>query len=82
MIILGDSAVGKSSILNIFSGNSFVPNHEPTPGIDFIKANHTLRDGTKQKLLLWDTAGQERFFTLTKTFYKKAYGIALVYDIT
>ena len=57
MIILGDSSVGKSSILNIFSGNSFVPNHEPTPGIDFIKANHTLRDGTKQKLLFWDTAG-------------------------
>ena len=45
-MMLGDTAVGKSSILEVFTGNPFVFNHEPTLGIDFVKANHKLKDGT------------------------------------
>ena len=55
--MLGDSAVGKSSILNVFTGNTFNENHDPTVGIDFVNGNHTLKDGTSVKLKIWDTAG-------------------------
>ena len=82
MIMLGDSAVGKSSILNLYSGEEFNENHNPTVGIDFVNGNHTLKDGNVVKLKIWDTAGQERFHNITQTFYKKADGIVLIYDIT
>ena len=82
MIMLGDSAVGKSSVLNVYSGTPFNENHDPTVGIDFVTANHSLKDGTAVKMKIWDTAGQERFWNITQTFYKKADGIALIYDIT
>ena len=65
MIMLGDSAVGKSSILNVFTGNTFNENHDPTVGIDFVNGNHILKDGTSVKLKIWDTAGQERFHNIT-----------------
>ena len=45
MIILGDTAVGKSSILDVFTGNPFVFDQVSTAGIDFTRANHTLKDG-------------------------------------
>ena len=56
--MLGDSAVGKSSVLNVYSGAPFNENHDPTVGIDFVTANHSLKDGTAVKMKIWDTAGQ------------------------
>ena len=64
LIVIGDSSVGKTSILQRFSDNLFPESHMPTIGIDFkVKA---LQIADKHvKLQVWDTAGQERFRTIT-----------------
>ncbi|XP_027365903.1 ras-related protein RABC2a-like isoform X1 [Abrus precatorius] len=80
ILLIGDSAVGKSSLLVSFISNS-VEDIAPTIGVDFkIKL---LTVGEKRlKLTIWDTAGQERFRTLTSSYYRGAQGIILVYDVT
>ncbi|KAL3642623.1 Ras-related protein RABC2a [Castilleja foliolosa] len=80
ILLVGDSAVGKSSLLVTFISN-LAEDLSPTIGVDFkIKL---LTVGEKRlKLTLWDTAGQERFRTLTSSYYRGAQGIILVYDVT
>ncbi|CAI9097929.1 OLC1v1034453C1 [Oldenlandia corymbosa var. corymbosa] len=80
ILLIGDSGVGKSSLLVTFISNS-VEDLSPTIGVDFkIKL---LKVGEKKiKLTIWDTAGQERFRTLTSSYYRGAQGIVLVYDVT
>ena len=82
MIMLGDSAVGKSSVLNVYSGAPFNENHDPTVGIDFVTANHSLKDGTAVKMKIWDTAGQERFRTLIPSYIRDSSVAAIVFDVT
>lgn len=80
ILILGDSSVGKSCILQRFSDNVFHVSHLPTIGVDFkIKTVH-LHDKIV-KLQIWDTAGQERFNTITESYYRTADGVLFVYDI-
>ncbi|XP_008788327.1 ras-related protein RABC2a-like [Phoenix dactylifera] len=80
ILLIGDSGVGKSSLLV-----SFISNHAddlaPTIGVDF-KIKHLTVGGKKLKLTIWDTAGQERFRTLTSSYYRGSQGIILVYDVT
>jgi len=64
LITLGDSQVGKSSLLQRFSDDRFTSNYITTMGIDF-KIKYLQIDGKNIKLLMWDTAGQERFRTMT-----------------
>jgi small GTP-binding protein len=81
LLIIGESGVGKTCLLLRFTDDSFTANHLTTIGIDFKIKIINLED--KQiKLQIWDTAGQERFRTITKTYYKGAHGILLVYDVT
>eukprot|EP01155_Anaeramoeba_flamelloides_P030189 Anaeramoba_flamelloidesa86256_138.p2 GENE.a86256_138~~a86256_138.p2 ORF type:complete len:202 (-),score=36.21 a86256_138:928-1533(-) len=81
LVLLGDSAVGKSSIVLRFCKNQFSDEAEPTIGASFI--NHDLEvDESEVKLQIWDTAGQERFRTITTAYYRGAMGIILVYDVT
>jgi Ras-related protein Rab-18 len=80
ILLIGDSAVGKSSLLVSFISNS-VEDLAPTIGVDF-KIKHRTVNGKKLKLTIWDTAGQERFRTLTSSYYRNAQGIILVYDVT
>uniref|UniRef100_A0A0G4FVA3 Ras-related protein Rab-1 n=1 Tax=Chromera velia CCMP2878 TaxID=1169474 RepID=A0A0G4FVA3_9ALVE len=81
LLFLGDSAVGKSSLLQRYCDDKFTTAHVLTIGVDF--KTKTIRSGNKQlKLQIWDTAGQERFRTLTPTYYRSANGVILVYDIT
>ena len=54
----------------------------PTLGLDFATKKHQLKDGTDVNMKIWDTAGQERFKNITTSFYKKADGIIIVYDVT
>lgn len=77
VVILGDSAVGKTNILLRYTIQEYKPTHLATVGVDFkIK---TIQVGSKRvKMQLWDTAGQERFKTITETYYKGASGIVLV----
>ncbi|KAK1361551.1 Ras-related protein RABC1 [Heracleum sosnowskyi] len=80
VLLIGDSGVGKSSILLSFTNNTF-DDLNPTIGVDF-KVKYVQSGGKKIKLAIWDTAGQERFRTLTSSYYRGAQGIILVYDVT
>ncbi|XP_042496309.1 ras-related protein RABC2a-like [Macadamia integrifolia] len=80
ILLIGDSAVGKSSLLASFISNP-VEELSPTIGVDF-KIKHLTVGGKRLKLTIWDTAGQERFRTLTSSYYRGAQGIILVYDVT
>ena len=83
LLTIGDSGVGKSSLLLRWANadTSLVKSSMPTVGIDFKFKNITV-DGERVKVHVWDTAGQERFRTLTATYYRKAQGVLLVYDVT
>ena len=80
LLIIGDSAVGKTNILLRFCEGQFTPNHLTTIGIDF-KIKTLEVEGKKIKMQIWDTAGQERFKTITQTYYKGAMGIVLTYAV-
>ncbi|KAI7998452.1 Ras-related protein RABC2a [Camellia lanceoleosa] len=80
ILLIGDSGVGKSSLLVSFISNS-VEDLAPTIGVDF-KIKQLTVGGKRLKLTIWDTAGQEKFRTLTSSYYRGAQGIVLVYDVT
>ncbi|XP_065362910.1 ras-related protein Rab-18 [Calliphora vicina] len=81
LLVIGESGVGKSSLIRRFVENKFDENHDVTIGMDF-KSKVMNIDGVDYKLALWDTAGAERFRSLTPSFYRKALGAILVYDIS
>ncbi|XP_054259892.1 ras-related protein Rab-35-like [Macrosteles quadrilineatus] len=81
LLIIGDSDVGKSSLLVRFADNTFSGNYITTIGVDF-KIRTVEVDGEKVKLQIWDTAGQERFRTITSTYYRGTHGVIVVYDVT
>ena len=80
LLLIGDSGVGKTSLLFRFADDKFNNSFISTIGIDF-KIRTIEVDGKKIKLQIWDTAGQERFRTITTAYYRGAMGIMLVYDI-
>ncbi|EAY05009.1 hypothetical protein TVAG_416520 [Trichomonas vaginalis G3] len=81
ILIIGDSAVGKSCLLLQFSDQTFSENYVSTIGVDF-KIRTLDIDGQNIKLQIWDTAGQERFQSITSNYYHGSHAIAIVYDIT
>ena len=81
ILTLGDTMVGKSSIVLRFSDNKFDDNIFSTIGIDFKTKFIKVGEATV-KVLIWDTAGQEKFQNIAKNYYKGANGVLLVYDIT
>ena len=80
LLLVGDSGVGKSSLLLRFCNDTF-EELSPTIGVDF-KLKYMDMAGKRLKMTVWDTAGQERFRTLTSAYYRGAQGIVFVYDIT
>ena len=79
IIALGDSGVGKTSILERFSNNKFDINTFTTIGLSFSDKVLTLKNGEKVMLKLVDTAGQEKYNALTKSYYKNAQGVLFVF---
>ena len=91
LLLIGNSSVGKSSLLFRFVENVWDDNFVPTIGVDFvnkifiilIQKLKTLEvNGKKVKLQIWDTAGQERFKNITASYYRGGNGVLVVYDIT
>lgn len=81
LLMLGDSGVGKTSMLRRFTESDFDSSHFSTIGVDF-KMKTLEIDGVKVRVQIWDTAGQERYQSITKQYYSRAQGIVFVYDIT
>uniref|UniRef100_A0A8U7NH39 Uncharacterized protein n=1 Tax=Corvus moneduloides TaxID=1196302 RepID=A0A8U7NH39_CORMO len=87
VIVLGDAAVGKSSLLRCFAegpggGPGGAATSGPTVGVEFYSRTVLMPPTGKAKLQLWDTAGQERFRSITRSFYRSAAGVLLVFDLT
>ena len=81
LLIIGDSTVGKTSILNKYSSRSFNPNYIATVGLDFFTKDEII-DNKTIRIKIWDTAGQERYKALTKCFFQKAQGVMIVFDVS
>lgn len=82
ILLIGDSSVGKSSMLSRYVDNKFSSDFITTVGIDFKNISIKTKNETNVKLQIWDTAGQERFKTITAAYYRGAQGVILTYDIT
>lgn len=81
LILIGDSTVGKSSLLRQFKEGTYFQDVSLTVGVDF-HAKIVHLKGQPVKLQLWDTAGQDRFRAIVKAYYRNAVGGLLVFDIT
>ncbi|XP_030593964.1 ras and EF-hand domain-containing protein homolog isoform X2 [Archocentrus centrarchus] len=81
IVLAGDAAVGKSSFLLRLCKNEFKMNSSATLGVDF-QMKTLIVDGEPVLLQLWDTAGQERFRSIAKSYFRRADGVLLLYDVT
>ncbi|KAG6526511.1 ras-related protein RABA4c-like [Zingiber officinale] len=81
VVLIGDSAVGKSQLLARFARNEFNLDSKATIGVEFQTRTLTI-DQKIIKAQIWDTAGQERYRAVTSAYYRGAVGAMLVYDIT
>ena len=81
LVLLGDSAVGKSSLVLRFVRGQFFEYQESTIGAAFLTQTVALND-TTVKFEIWDTAGQERYHSLAPMYYRGAAAAIVVYDIT
>ena len=83
VVLIGESGVGKTSIIQRYINNTFKSQLMSTPGANFVTKNVIMEDDNQSiKFEIWDTAGQERYRALAKVFYKNAAVCVLVYDIT
>uniref|UniRef100_A0A7N8YGH7 Ras-related protein Rab-19 n=1 Tax=Mastacembelus armatus TaxID=205130 RepID=A0A7N8YGH7_9TELE len=81
IILIGDSNVGKTCVVQNFKSGIFSERQQNTIGVDFTVRTVDIQ-GKKVKMQVWDTAGQERFRTITQSYYRSAHGAMIAYDIT
>ncbi|KAL3684063.1 hypothetical protein R1sor_002085 [Riccia sorocarpa] len=81
VVLIGDSAVGKSNLLSRYARNEFHLNSKATIGVEFQTQSMEI-DNKEIKAQIWDTAGQERFRAVTSAYYRGAMGALVVYDIS
>ena len=81
ILLLGDTGVGKSSLMSTYSEGEFPQNMVGTAGIDH-KQKNIKHQGKLLKIQIWDTAGQEKYRSLTRKYYEGCSGIILVFDVT
>jgi len=81
LLIIGDSTVGKTSLLYRYTEDKFASQHLATVGIDYFTKDEVFNNKTI-RVKVWDTAGQERYKALTNAFFRNAQGIILVFDVS
>ncbi|XP_037551793.1 ras-related protein Rab-19-like [Nematolebias whitei] len=81
IILIGDTNVGKTCVVQNFKSGIFAERQQNTIGVDFTVRTVNI-EGKKVKIQVWDTAGQERFRTITQSYYRSAHGAMIAYDIT
>ncbi|XP_068611338.1 EF-hand calcium-binding domain-containing protein 4B [Brachionichthys hirsutus] len=81
VVLVGNSSVGKTSLLRSFCEGRFHPSTTATVGIDYSVKTLSM-DNIQVAMQLWDTAGQERYRSITKQFFRKADGVVVIYDVT
>lgn len=81
IILIGDSNVGKTCVVQNFKSGVFTERQQNTIGVDFTVRTLDI-EGKKVKMQVWDTAGQERFRTITQSYYRSAHAAMIAYDIT
>ncbi|XP_031439095.1 ras-related protein Rab-19, partial [Clupea harengus] len=81
IILIGDSNVGKTCVVQSFKTGLFSERQQNTIGVDFTVRTLTIQ-GKRIKMQVWDTAGQERFRTITQSYYRSAHAALIAYDIT
>jgi len=83
VIVIGDPAVGKTSLLTKFAKNQFEEKYLPTVGVNIVKEPIELKDvNATINLMFWDVAGQPQFYMLHRPYFNGADGMILVFDIT
>ncbi|KAK8765090.1 hypothetical protein V5799_032297, partial [Amblyomma americanum] len=81
VVVVGNGAVGKSSLIQRYCKGVFTAEYKKTIGVDFLERQLSLR-GEDVRLMLWDTAGQEEFDAITKAYYRGAQGCVLAFSTT
>ena len=81
ILLIGDSSVGKTSLIQRYANGIFKEEYLATCGLD-LYTKHEIINNMNVEVRLWDTAGQERFKSLTPNYLKNAEGVMLTYDIT
>jgi len=81
VILVGESSVGKTNILSMYSKGEFNASSKSTLGVEFTSKTLFVKD-INLKMQIWDTAGQERFRAVTNSFYKNSSGAFVVFDLT
>jgi len=82
VLVIGDYAVGKTSLIKRYCEGYFTPNYKLTIGVDFAVKSVEWDEATNVSLQLWDIAGHERFGTMTRVYYKYAIAAIIVYDLS
>ena len=81
LLIIGDTAVGKTSIISRYANGTFKEEYIATVGLDYSIKQEIIDDKSIQ-IKIWDTAGQERFKSLTQNYFRNAEGVILTFDVT
>ena len=81
ILLIGDSSVGKTSLIQRYANGIFKEEYLATVGLDFYTKQEAINN-INVLVRLWDTAGQERFKSLTPNYFKNAEGVIITYDIT
>ena len=81
VLLIGNSSVGKSALMERYVDNTFTPHFVSTIGVDY-KVKRIKINDKNVKITIWDTAGQERFRTITSVYYNGSHGIIIVFDLT